>query len=309
VKRLRTLKRLAAALVCGGLLWLSAGAVLDGRVFAAGQQSKEVEKKPKDRSLAWTPPLVDAALRGWIASPPCTLTTALERAGARANELATNLQNFTAQESIEYQAFDHLGYTVDGGKVRFEYVVVFQQGPGGLVVQESRNPTRGSRLTPAMAEDVGLPEIALIFLPEMQDDYAMRCEGTIEHNGQATWVVHFDQRKDRPRRTISFRGGSAAVYPAKVKGRAWISADSGEVMHMETSLMEEIPEAKVRHWYLSLDYAPVQFRTRDVRVWLPQTVETYCDFQNHRAIAYHAFTDFLLFSVETDQKVEKPQQH
>jgi hypothetical protein len=290
-----------------GFAWVLAGTLLAMLASAGTQQAKDVEKKLKNRSLTWSPPLVDAALRGRIAAPACTLASALERAGARANELATHLQNFTAEENIEYQAFDRLGYTTDGGTGRFEYVVVFQQGLGGLVVEESRNPARGSRLTPAMAQDVGLPEIALIFLPEMQGDYAMRCEGTIERNGQATWVVHFEQRKDQPRRTISFRGGNGAVYPAKVKGRAWIGADSGEVMRMETSLMEEIPEAKVRHWYLSIDYAPVQFRSRDVRIWLPQTVDTYCDFQSRRAITYHAFTDFMQFSVETNQKVEKPQ--
>ena len=72
--------------------------------------------------------------------------------------------------------------------------------------------------------------------------------------------------------------------------------------------MEKIPAGKMRHWYLSIDYAPVQFRTRDVRIWLPQTVDTCCDFQDRRAMAYYAFTDFMLFSVETDEKVEKPQE-
>ena len=307
MKRIRTFGRLAAAFVCAGFAWVLASALLDLRVSGVEQQARDAEKKLKNRSLTWSPPLIDAALRGRLASPPCTLAYALERAGARANELATNLQNFTAQESIAYQAFDRLGYTTDGGAGRFEYVVVFQQGLGGLVVEESRNPAHGSRLTAAMAQDVGLPEIALIFLPEMRSDYVMRCEGTVERNGEAAWVVHFEQRRDQPSRTISFRGGNGGVYPARVKGRAWIGAESGEVVHMEMSLMEEIPEAKVRHWYLSIDYAPVQFRTRDVRIWLPQTVDTFCDFQDRRAIGYHTFTDFLLFSVETDQKVEKPQ--
>lgn len=306
VKRIRVLERLLAGLVCAGLVCVLGDTLLAMLPSAGAQQAKDAEKKLKNRSLHWGPPLIDAGLRGRIAAPACTLSSALERAGARANELATNLQNFTAQENIEYQAFDRLGYTTDGGTGRFEYVVVFQQGLGGLVVEESRNPARGSRLTAAMAQDVGLPEIALIFLPEMQSDYAMRCEGTIERNGQATWVVHFEQRKDKPSHTLSFRGANGSGYPAKVKGRAWIAAESGEVMHMETSLMEEIPEAKVRHWYLSIDYAPMQFRTRDVKIWLPQTVDTYCDFQDRRAIAYHTFTDFMLFSVETDQKVENP---
>ncbi len=308
MKPIRKFKGLVATVLCAGFAWVLAGALLEIRVSAAAQQSKDAEKKLKNRSLHWSPPLVDAPLRGRIASPPCERSHVLEQAGARANELVASLQNFTAEEKIEYQAFDRLGYVKEGGTGTFDYVVDFQQALGGLVVQESRNPTRRSRLTAAMAQDVGLPEMALMFLPEMQGDYAMTCEGTIERNGQATWVVHSEQRKDRPSHTLSFRGGSGAVYPAKLKGRAWIGANSGEVTHMETSLMEEIPAANVRHWYLTVDYAPVQFRTRNVRIWLPQTVDAYCDFDDHRAIVYHTFTNFMLFSIETDQKVEKPQE-
>ena len=39
---------------------------------------------------------------------------------------------------------------------------------------------------------------------------------------------------------------------------------------------------------------------------LPQTVDAYCDFEDHRTIVYHTFTDFMLFSVDTGQTLEKP---
>jgi len=80
------------------------------------------------------------------------------------------------------------------------------------------------------------------------------------------------------------------------------------VVRMETSLMEELPVASVRHGYLSVDYAPVQFRARNVRIWLLQAADAYCNFDDHRAIVYHTFTNFMLFSVQTDQRTEKPQE-
>jgi hypothetical protein len=79
-------------------------------------------------------------------------------------------------------------------------------------------------------------------------------------------------------------------------------------MHLEATLIEAVPAFNVRHWYLSIDYAPVQFRTRNVRVWLPQTVDAYCDFGDRRTVRYHTFTNFLLFSVQTDQTIDKPKQ-
>lgn len=80
----------------------------------------------------------------------------------------------------------------------------------------------------------------------------------------------------------------------------------GEVIHMETSLMDAIPAASVRRMYLSVDYAAVQFRTQDVRIWLPHAVDAYGDFGDRRTIVNHTFTDFFLYSVRTDDVIGKP---
>ena len=269
------------------------------------------ERKPKNKVLLWDPPNVDRPLHSHNSPAACVLSVVVEQAGARADELVANLENFTAQEKIEYQLRSGVTHVLQGSSGNFDYTVVFGQRPEGLAVQESRTLERGTRAFPFSIQDVGLPEMALIFLPEFQGDYEMKCEGAADWNGQPTWVVHFQQRNDRPSHTASFRV-KGVDYPAKLKGRAWIfqdtSTDSGEVLHLETSLMEAIPAANVRQMYLSVDYAPVQFRTQNTRVWLPQAADAYGDFGDHYTIAYHTFTNFQLFSVRTDQIIEKPRE-
>jgi VWFA-related protein len=259
------------------------------------------DRKIGSRSLNWTPPLLDAPFLPAKASVPCVLSDILDRAGARAIQLYNDLQSFSAQEEIEYQASDHMGYLQDAKTGTFDYVVLFQQTPQGTKVEESRKPKRGSHIQTVFAQDVGLPEMALMFLPEIQGDYEIKCEGTAEWNGQRADVVSFAQRKDKSSHTLSFRDLKGAVHAARLKGRAWIKADSGEVIHLESGLMEEIPKTKVRHWYLSVDYVSVEFHAQNVHLLLPQTVDAYCDFEDHRTIAYHTFSDFMLFSVQTDQ--------
>jgi len=272
---------------------------------AIAPETKVAERKPKSKIPLWDPPNVDGPLRSRSSSSPCLLSEVLEQAGARADELVTNLQNFTAQEKIEFQLRSSVAHVLQAGTGTFDYTVVFGQRPEGLAVQESRTPERGTRAFPFSIQDVGLPEMALIFLPEFQGDYEMRCEGAAEWNGQPTWILHFQQRKDRPSHTASFEVHGVA-HPAKLKGRAWIAQDSGEVLHLETSLMQAIPAANVRQMYLTVDYAPVQFRTQITRVWLPQAADAYGDFGDHYTVAYHTFSNFLLFSVRTDQIIEKP---
>jgi VWFA-related protein len=269
------------------------------------QPVRVMEKAPKPRILFWDPPPVDAHLHPDSASAECSLSTVLEQTGKRAIELLANLQNFTAQERIEYRVLGNVGDQLDYGTGSFDYTAVFEHHKEGYAVQEGRTPEHGSQPFPAAAQDVGLPETALIFLPDLQDDYEMKCEGVTEWKGQSAWVVHFRQRKDRPNHTASFRRRNNE-YPAMLKGRAWIAQDSSEVMHLEIGLMREIPEINLEQWFLSIDYAPVRFRTRDLQVWLPQAVDVYGDFGVRRTIISHRFSNFLLFSVQTHELIEKP---
>jgi VWFA-related protein len=269
------------------------------------QPVRAIEKTPKPRILFWDPPSVDAHLHPDSASAECSLSTVLEQTGKRAIELLANLQNFTAQERIEYRVLGNVGDQLDYGTGSFDYTAVFEHHKEGYAVQEGRTPEHGSQPFPAAAQDVGLPEMALIFLPDLQDDYEMKCEGVTEWKGQPAWVVHFRQRKDRPNHTASFRRRNN-VYPAMLKGRAWIAQDSSEVMHLEIGLMREIPEINLEQWFLSMDYAPVRFRSRDLQVWLPQAVDAFGDFGVRRSIISHRFSNFLLFSVQTNEIIDKP---
>jgi hypothetical protein len=137
----------------------------------------------------------------------------------------------------------------------------FDRSKKGYIVQENRTPKKGSHTLPAATQGVRLPEMALILLPNFQRIYEMNCEGRTEWKSQPAWVVRFRQRTDRPNHLESFAG-----YPAMLKGRAWTAQDSGELVHLELGQMREIPELQVNDRFLSIDYAPVRFRTRDVQV-------------------------------------------
>src|SRR5580704_132882 len=268
--------------------------------------AKTKEKKTKKRPMVWAPPNVDVAVRGLANDPPCQVSEVLEQAGTRVTEMVSNLQNFTASEKIDYELLDNGGALQDSGNGTFDYLVAFDK-TARLSVQETRTPSRNSYAFPASSEDKGLPEMALIFLPRLQRDYEMTCEGLGMYNGKAAWVIAFHQRADKPAETLSFSGPMITTFQARLKGRAWIAKDSGEVVHLETSLMEAIPMMQVRDWMISIDYGPVQFHSQDVTIWLPQKVDGYCQLDTKRRIVYHDFSDFQLFSVQTKQVIDKPQ--
>jgi hypothetical protein len=154
----------------------------------------------------------------------------------------------------------------------FDYTASFDRSKKGRVLPEDLRPEKGSQTFPAVTQDVGLPEMALIFSPNLQSIYEMKFEGATEWKDQAAWVVHFQQHADRPSHLVSF-----GTYPVLLKGRVWIAQDSGEVMNMEIGLQREIGEINVKDWYLSIDYAPARFRTPDAQVWLSRSANAYGD--------------------------------
>ena len=274
-------------------------------VFACTALAGGRQTSTKQPALQWAPPDVDATIPSISDNPPCVLSEVLAFAGQRSTELVDELQNFTARETIRYLEMDAFGIPSDGATSLFNYAVDFTPRSASLVVAEARQPVGGPSFLPEDAKDAGLPALALIFHPYYQGDYDFHCDGGDPWKNDPAWVVHFTQRKGRPSRTHAFRSPTA-TYPAALKGRAWISKDSYQVLHLETALIKGIGMLNLKSYAVSVNYAQVHFRSRDVAVWLPQDSVTYSEFVAHRDVVEHTFKDFLLTSVQSQTGPMKP---
>jgi hypothetical protein len=288
----------AATALCGM-------ALLAGVAWAGARRQNDAEKPAKLKGLDWAPPNVDVPVRSIASIPRCDLTKVLQEAGAHALELTANLENFSAEEQIQYERLNQTAPLEENDNGVFNYVFAVEQDGRGRSSREYRTPTKGGHAFPASSQDTGQVALALIFHPHMQSDYDMTCQGLDKWRGQLAWVIRFQQRKDKPRRTLQFRteGGS---YAAMLKGRAWISMESGQVLHLETNLMQDIPAMDLRSSAISVDYAPVEIQSRKLQLWLPERIEAYWDIGGRRIILYHTFSNFKVFSVDTEQIIQKP---
>lgn len=276
-------------------------------MVAPAEPSTERPKSPKDQNAEWVPPKVDARLKSLSTNPSCDLSDVLAHTGASALALASNLQKFTAQEHIDYAMLDRSGFVEEYDSGSFDYVYAMEQQKDGTVSREYRTPVKGSHVFRAAGLDIGEVAIALIFHPELQTDYEMRCEGVDERMGQREWVVHFQQRKDRPSRTAKFWVDNAG-YPGSLKGRAWISTENFQILYLEASLMSEVPAIGLQDLAFSVEYNLVQNSSGNFGLWLPNHTSTYWDFGGHRIILAHTLGDFQLFAVDTKEKIQEPKQ-
>jgi hypothetical protein len=270
----------------------------------AGEAAARTERSP-----SWPPPNVDDEVPPLAPDVPCSLPEVLEGVSENLKLLIANLREFSATERLVHQQYKGNGRWENRETRTYEYLVDLHESADGLLLVDEYRSGSGSALrAPAELQDRGLPALVLVFHPQLRDDYEMKCEGLGQWQGQPAWLVHFELRPDRTSRLRSFVVGHLS-YPVRLKGRAWISKDTYQVLRLESDLLTAIPQIRLFVEHTVVEYRAVRFQRSNLELWLPAFAEIYMDFRGHRYHRLHSFSDFQLFSVDVQEKVNEPKRH
>jgi tetratricopeptide (TPR) repeat protein len=256
-------------------------------------------------NVAWQPPGIDDVKPTVASGVSCPSDQIIQRASEHAQQLVENVRRFAAIEDLLHERLDNSGNPTTREVRKFEYAAnVSEDPPGYLMVDEYRTQPYGVGDLPDEIVTAGFPALALVFHPSLRGNYDMTCEGLGEWQGQATWLMHFRQRDDRPSRMQMFKDGPTA-YAVNLKGRAWIAADTFQVVRIESELVNPMKQIQFMAQHSITEYAPVHFQKRNVDIWLPKSAEVYLDLRRHRYYRRHSFDHYMLFSVDSEQKVRE----
>ena len=289
------------------------------RVFLPPQPSTARQKpiatisttKPSRSTSAgrptWLPPDVDEKVPP-VEETACSLDEVLQKAEERISEFVRNVDRFTATESLTHQSINKHAQALSPVKRKFDYVVAIQEVRNGhLGVTEYRNGGLALDAFPGGIVTNGLPALVLIFHPFYASNYEMTCEGLARSNGKLAWQVHFRQKPDMPNELKSYQFGiTGRSYSVSLKGRAWISADSYQIVRMETDLVSPIPQIQLLAEHTAIEYGPVKFREGDVNLWLPLSAEVYFAWRGQQVHRRHSFDHYMLFMVDDKQRINTP---
>jgi len=254
----------------------------------------------------WEPRGVDEIRPLFAEGVVCPSEQVLTETGLRVKQLADDIGRFAAIEELQHERVDELGHAITRETRRYNYVAsISESTPGYLEVEEYRLENSALARYPDNIGSNGFTTLALVFHPDMQPTFEFTCEGLGEWRGQATWVVRFQQRKDQPNRIHDMKIGGM-IYPIDLKGRAWISAEKFQIVHMESQLVKPLPAIQLLTEHQIVDYGPVQFKTG--QLWLPSSAELYFDYRKHRYHRKHSFSHFMLFSATSQEEVQTPKQ-
>jgi hypothetical protein len=257
---------------------------------------------------SWMPPDVDEKIPAIEAGAVCPMDDLLQKTGQRLLTLVQDVDRFTATESIVDETINRYGTPSSAEKQKFAYTVsIHEMRPGMLTVDEFRSNETGHTEFPDGVITTGLPALVLVFHPFYAKDYEMTCEGLARGSAGLAWQVHFRQRPDKPIELRGFRVGSmGSVHPAALRGRAWIAADTNQVVRLETDLVAPMPEIRLVAEHIAVEYGAVRFQKDQVDLWLPHSAEVYFDWRGQRVHRRHAFDNYLLFSIDENEHIGSP---
>jgi tetratricopeptide (TPR) repeat protein len=254
---------------------------------------------------AWQPPGIDDVRPPVASDVACPLEQVLEESGKRVQELVDAVSRFAAVEDLFHQALDTYGIPIRTETRKYNYVAaITEPKPGILAVDEYREDKLDLNGYPDRIASTGLAVMALIFHPDMRQNFEMTCEGLGDRKGQATWLVHFRQRDDKPNNMHSYKVGNR-FYAVNLKGRAWITADKFQIVRIETEMISPMPEIQLLSEHHVVEYGPVPFPKKDTTLWLPKTAEIYFDFRKHHYYRRHSFDHYMLYSVDSQEKTKE----
>ena len=254
----------------------------------------------------WMPPDVDESMPAVEPGVACPLQQVQDEAANRVRDFIESVNKITATEKVENELLDHSGFPSVRESRSFSYVVGIQEVRKGMLdVEEYRNGSMDPSLFPQQIATIGLPSLVLVFHPNYIEDFQLSCEGLSRWNGGLAWQVHFRQKPDKPSRLRGYRLGGR-LTPVPLRGRAWVAADTFQVVRLETDIVSPLPEIQLKAEHVSVDYGPVAFRKYNAKLWLPQTAELYFDFKGHRMHRRHQFSSYLLFAVDEKEKISDP---
>lgn len=261
-------------------------------------------KMPASSRRSWAPADIDEAVPPVHSDVTCPLPQILKETSRHTQDFITNLQRISASERVEQIDISKDGKSRNSGTQFMNYVAQIEENSLGYpAVTEYRRSSAGPR--PPSLTDTGTVSFALIFHPSHLENFDFRCEGLTDLQGSPAWQVHFQERPDESKSFHAMRVGRA-VYLPRLKGRAWIATDNYQVVRIETDLVSPIPKIGLQVEHLMIGYAPVDFQTRHVRLWLPESVSLFIGYRGHRYQLKHDFSDFQLFWVDSDETIKDP---
>jgi muconolactone delta-isomerase len=214
------------------------------------------------------------------------------------------VSNVKCTEVVQQQKLAADGKVERTAESTYDYLIILSNSGGELNLNESRlelRPAKLDRQKTSLLVTNGFATLFLVFHPYYASSFQFTALDDEPLDGRNLSVLAFKHIPGtRSPAALALRGRE---YPLELSGKAWIDPRTGSIAKMTATIGTTMEDVGLKTMDTEVDYAPVAFQSLKETYWFPAraTVEVETARQHWRNT--HKFSDYKLFSVETNEKV------
>jgi tetratricopeptide (TPR) repeat protein len=234
------------------------------------------------------------------------LEEVLKRTGEGVDAFFKNMPNTASLEQVHQERLGKDGDVRTSLDQEFFYIMEANPGRPAMGIKEYRSTPEGNSSTMAGSKEglmltSGFASTSSLFHPANRGGADFRYLGKQTLDGHEAHVIAFAQNPQTARMVTRFvtDEGSALIL---THGLAWIDAQSFQIVRLYTSLLDPVPNLRLRRLTTEIKFHHVSFAGSPTTFWLPQTVEIMVDWHGRILRNRHRYSDFKLFRVEAKEE-------
>lgn len=210
------------------------------------------------------------------------------------------LADLHCTESVTQEKLASNGHVEASERAKYDYLVMIDGNGDDFQLNESRIESSASRRKQLpMLVTNGFSTALLVFHPYYRDGFQFDAGADEIVDGRPAIPVHFSHI--RGRRTPAALALRGREYPLELEGTAWIDRQSGEVVKMDASLMNDMSDIGLRSLGIHVEYKTAILGKTSTKMTLPAlaVVDVTTPRQHWRNT--HVFDGYKSFSAEAEQ--------
>lgn len=211
-----------------------------------------------------------------------------------------DLADVRCKESVTQEKLAENGHVQVSETSEYDYFIMMQGDSTDFQLMESRLLSQATRPKPLpMLVTNGFSTLLLIFHPYYRDSFEFEVGSEESINGRTVLPVHFAHIPGkRSPAALALRGRE---YALDLQGTAWVDRQSGHVVSMDASLLNDMSDLGLRSLTIHVDYELTSRGSNLASAMLP--VSAVIDLKTTRQHwrNTHAFKDYGSFTTSVEQ--------
>jgi len=212
----------------------------------------------------------------------------------------SQLSNLHCKEIVTQEKLSPKGHVETTEHSSYDYLIMMEGSGDDFQLNESRLETKAAphKQLPMLVTN-GFSTLLLVFHPYYSNAFEFEPGEEETVDGVQALTVHF--KHIRGRRSLASLSLRNREFPLELKGTAWLDKNTGQVLKIESTLIDDMSDIGLRSLNVHVDYRYIQLGKNNASLTLPvlATVEVTTPRQHWRNT--HKFSDYKIFGAEAEQ--------